>query len=102
MYLTQQEKKRLTDELVVCLSAETEVKKIVVFGSFVDSPDPCDVDVAVFQEGSESYLPLALKYRRITRQIARRIPLDIVPLKAGASGPAFLIEINKGVTLYER
>lgn len=102
MVLTQQDKEQLTDELVTRLSAEVEVKKIVVFGSFVDSPDPHDVDVAVFQEGSEGYLPLALRYRRITRQIAQRIPLDIVPVKAGVSGPAFLAEINKGVTLFER
>jgi len=100
--LTQQEKDRLTGELVACLSTEAEVRKIVVFGSFVDSPNPQDLDVAVFQEGSEGYLPLALKYRRITRRIAQRIPLDIVPLRAGASAHTFIEEIDKGVTLFER
>ena len=37
--------------------------------------------VAVFQDSTEPYLPLALKYRRKTCAIAQRIALDILPLK---------------------
>jgi len=89
-------------QLAACLSGEREVRRIVIFGSFVTDPAPNDLDVAVFQDSDEDYLPLALKYRRATRAIARRIPLDIFPVRAtGAHGP-FLDEIAKGEVIYER
>jgi uncharacterized protein len=84
MRLTAQEKNVLKRELVDCLRTEKEVQKIVVFGSFLYSDNPHDLDVAVFQDSTESYLPLALKYRQKTQSIARRIPLDILPLKSWA------------------
>jgi len=61
MTLTEKQKDELKKELVACLSSDDEVKKIVIFGSFVKSSDPLDLDVAVFQESNETYLPLALK-----------------------------------------
>ncbi|MCX8044007.1 MAG: nucleotidyltransferase domain-containing protein [Desulfobacterota bacterium] len=73
-----------------------------MFGSFVHSLNPHDIDIAIFQESDEAYLPLALKYRKKTRHIARRIPLDIIPLKKDAVASPFLSEINKGITVYER
>ena len=60
------------------------------------------MDVAVFQSSNESYLPLALKYRKKARALARRISLDIFPVRANAPDSAFLSEINRGVTIYER
>jgi len=100
--LTQKEKEQLTRELADFLGTESEVRKVVVFGSFFESVDPHDLDVAVFQDGQEGYLSLAMKYRKKTREIAQRIPLDIIPLKAGCTTPAFLSEVNKGVTVYEK
>jgi hypothetical protein len=79
-----------------------EVQKIVVFGSFLHSDNPHDLDVAVFQDSTESYLPLALKYRQKTRSIARRIPLDILPLKSWTSDDPFLAEVAQGEVVYER
>jgi predicted nucleotidyltransferase len=102
MRLTAQEKSVLKRELVDCLRTEKEVQKIVVFGSFLHSDNPHDLDVAVFQDSVESYLPLALKYRLKTRSIARRIPLDILPLKSWASDDPFLAEVAKGEVVYER
>jgi len=102
MLLTKKQKDELKKELVSCLSSNSEVKKIVVFGSFVSSSDPLDLDVAVFQESNETYLPLALKYRRKTRSIARKIPLDIFPVKVGTKDHTFLLEIDRGEVLYER
>ncbi len=55
----------------------------------------------IFQDSTESYLPLALKYRRMARRVSERIPLDIIPLRAGAAGP-FMDEIDKGEVIYER
>ena len=58
--------------------------------------------VAVFQDSTEPYLPLALKYRRKTCAIAQRIALDILPLKFQAQDDPFLAEIAKGEVIYER
>jgi hypothetical protein len=43
-----------------------------------------------------------MKYRRKTRDIARRIALDILPLKAGVQGEVFIDEIERGEVIYER
>lgn len=61
---------------------------------------PHDIDIAVFQNSNESYLPLALKYRKLIRDIARTMPVDIISLKADATG-YFLDEIESGEVIYE-
>jgi predicted nucleotidyltransferase len=99
---TEQQKQSLKQQLVSLLETEREVCRIVIFGSFLSSRDPHDIDVAVFQDSEEKYLPLAMKYRRKTRDIARMIPLDILPLKAGAQGGLFMDEIERGEVIYER
>lgn len=98
----KEEKESLKREIVASLCGEKEIRKIVIFGSFVRSENPNDLDVAVFQDSSEPYLPLAMKYRRKTREIARRIPVDIIPLKFGVRDPSFLAEIGEGEVVYER
>jgi len=100
--LSTEEKQLLARKLVEALSGEEEVCRIVVFGSFWHSDDPHDVDVAIFQDSDEKYLPLALKYRRKTREIARMIPLDIIPLRVGVADGSFLAEIEQGKVIYER
>ena len=100
--LTEQQKQALKHRLVNSLKTEEEVCRIIIFGSFVTSNDPHDVDVAVFQDSDEKYLPLAMKYRRITRDIARMIPMDIIPLKAETQGDIFLDEIERGEIIYKR
>ena len=99
---TKQQKQLLKQQLVNSLKIEREVCRIVVFGSFINSDDPHDMDVAVFQDSDEKYLPLAMKYRRKTRDIARIIPMDILPLKAGVQGEIFMDEIELGEVIYER
>ena len=99
---TEQEKETLKQRLVGSLKTEREVCRIVIFGSFVNSDDPHDMDVAVFQDSDEKYLPLAMKYRKKTREIARVIPMDIIPLKSGIEGETFLDEIERGEVIYER
>ena len=99
---TEQQKQSLKQRLVSLLETEKEVCRIVIFGSFLSSHDPHDIDVAIFQDSNEKYLPLAMKYRRKTRDIARRIPLDILPLKAGVQGEVFMDEIEQGEVIYER
>ncbi len=95
------DKEAVRQELVASLRGEKEIRKIVIFGSFLDSDHPNDVDVAIFQDSAEPYLPLALKYRQRTRLIARKIPVDIIPLKFGMRGVSFLSEIDRGEVIYE-
>jgi predicted nucleotidyltransferase len=99
---TEQEKESLKQQLVGSLKTEKEVCRIVVFGSFVISDDPHDMDVAVFQDSDEKYIPLAMKYRRKTRDIARFIPMNILPLKAGIRDGIFMDEIENGEVIYNR
>ena len=100
--LSAEEKRILTDQLVATLASEREVCRIVIFGSFLHSDDPHDLDVAVFPDSDEPYLPLALKYRKKTRQIARAIALDIIPVRAGQKDGLFLDEIEQDQVNYER
>jgi uncharacterized protein len=102
MVLDSTQKETLKRDLVTCLADDEEIERIVVFGSFVTSETPADMDVAIFQNSRDAYLPLAMKYRRQTRSVARRIPLDIIPLKSGGSSSPFLKEIESGETVYER
>ncbi|SMP59296.1 hypothetical protein [Desulfonatronum lacustre] len=88
--------------LVTSLSPEPEVRRIVVFGSFLSATEPADVDVAVFQDSNEGYLQLAMKYRRLTREIAKTIALDILPLKESHYPSAVPLSITEGQVIYER
>ena len=73
-------------------------------GDVVVHPEcrPDVIDAAIFQDSEESYLSLAMKYRRLTRGIAKRIPVDIIPIKSSASNNSFLSEIEAGEIIYER
>lgn len=84
------------------MHSEREIVKIVVFGSFLNSDAPHDMDVAIFQDSDEDYLPLAMKYRTITDEISETIPLDIIPLKSSAKPGPFLSEVAFGEVVYER
>lgn len=102
MKFTQNAKHTIKQEILQNLKPEKEVKKIIIFGSFLGSENPNDIDVAVFQDSEESYLTLAMKYRRLTRGIARKIPIDIIPIKSDASNSSFLLEIEAGELIYEK
>ena len=99
---TEAQKDSLKRQLVSCLEGEKEICRIVIFGSFLESSDPHDIDIAVFQDSGEKYLPLAMKYRKKARAIAHIIPLDIIPLKAEAESETFMNEIAQGEIVYER
>jgi len=102
MVLDVKQKELLKKDLVSCLTADREIQRIVVFGSFVKSASPEDMDIAVFQDSEEPYLALAMKYRRQARPVSRHIPLDIIPLRSDVSDDPFLKEIELGETIYER
>ena len=102
MILTGMEKAALKRQVASSLATEPEVRKVVVFGSFLESDNPNDLDIAVFQESNESYLPLALKYRRILAAVADKIPLDVIPVRPHPVRGSFLREIERGEVIYER
>ncbi len=83
------------------LSQFPEVKKIVIFGSFFTSKEPNDIDVAIVQTSDTDFLTLSLKYRKALRTIAKKIALDILPLKKDTYGD-FIQEINRGKVIYEK
>ena len=95
-------KETLKKEIVEQLAGFPEVRKVVIFGSFLISESPHDLDIAVFQDSDENYYPLAMKYRKKLRSIANRIPIDVVPIRRRPEKGAFLQEIEKGEVLYER
>jgi hypothetical protein len=101
--LSKRQKVDLTRRLVNCLKDEKEVTKIVIFGSFLRTNEPEDIDVAVFQESIESYITLALRDRKRARPVSRIIPLDLIPVTANASADdPFLSEILQGEVVHER
>jgi len=102
MVATPQQKEKIKKDLAACLSRENEVRKVVVLGSFLTGAAPNDLDVAVFQDSDESYLPLAMKYRRFLRPIADQIPIDVIPVRPSGAHGQFLAEIQKGEVVYER
>ena len=102
MTLSDSDKSAIKSEIVECLVSEEEVTRIVVFGSFVHSASPHDVDIAVFQNSGDKYLPLALKYRRDVRPVSRQIPVDIFPVRDDVDDDPFLLEINHGEVIYDR
>ncbi len=102
MNLTPEKKSTMKKALADCLAKAPEVMRVVVFGSFVKEDSVNDIDVAVFQSSSESYLPLAMKYRKMVRAIAREISVDIFPVRTGPQEGSFLKEINQGEVVYER
>ena len=102
MVLSDKEKEDLKRELSQCFRTDPSVERVVVFGSFLKSSSPNDLDVAVFGNRTEMYLPLALEYRRRTRSVARKIPLDVFPVRKGNLHGTFLKEIQEGEVIYER
>ena len=101
MNLTNSKKQGFVNIIKEKLSRFSEVRKIVLFGSFVESNKPNDIDIAVIQNSDEDFLTLSLKYRKILRELSKQIPLDIVPIKQNSTG-VFLNEIDKGQVVYER
>lgn len=101
MILSKSKKQNFINIIKDKLSQYSEVDKIILFGSFIESNEPNDIDIAVFQNSNENFLTLSLKYKKILRELSKQIPLDIVPIKQDAKG-IFLEEIQRGNVVYER
>lgn len=102
MKLSQEQKAAIKRQLVDSLKGEKEITKIIIFGSFIHSDNPNDLDIAILQDSQQGYLELAMRYRKKTRPISNIISIDILPLKAMATDDPFLSEIQSGELIYER
>lgn len=87
--------------IVEQLSQEPEVQKIIIFGSFLRSNTPSDIDIAIFQNSCQKYLSLALKYRKLLRHLYLFFPIDVIPLRLNSQG-SFVNEIKCGEVIYEK
>lgn len=102
MAINAEKKEGIIKELVERLQTAPEISKIIIFGSFLADDTPNAIDVAIVQNSNLPYLALAMKYRKLTRSVARHLPLDIIPLKTGATDCVMLGEIIQGQVIYER
>ncbi len=102
MVLSREARESLKKEIAACLAEFPEVRRVVVFGSFVTSDNPHDLDIAVFEDSDDDYYSLAVKYRRSLRSVADKIPLDVVPLRRRPQQASFLREVDRGEVLYDR
>ena len=55
--MNEKDKNLIKNQVVELLKDEPEVKRIVIFGSFLTSLDPHDIDIAVFQNSDQAYIP---------------------------------------------
>ncbi len=94
MRLNAEQKENIKREVADCFRKEKEVRKVVLFGSFLNKADPHDIDVAVFQDSGEDYLSLAIKYRRLIRPVAARLPVDVVSGRADPGAGIFLVAVE--------
>jgi len=100
--MTRRDKETIKKDIVRCLAGAKEIRRIVVFGSFLTADAPSDIVVAVFQESTGPYLELAMKYRKMLRPVYRKIAVDIIPVRPEPEQTSFLSEIEAGEIIYER
>ena len=95
-------KKSIKEQIREIFQHEDEIEKVVLFGSFLSSDDPNDIDLAIFQNSKDNYLTLSLKYRKLLRNINYLIPVDLIPISNGRQNDFTLVELKDGEVLYER
>jgi uncharacterized protein len=90
------------NKIVNSLKEQKEIEKIIIFGSFNKCDSPNDIDIAVVQNSSENYLTLALKYRKLIRNISKEIAVDIFPIVEKTNNSFFTREVASGEVIYAR
>lgn len=62
--MTPTEKNKIKNKIIEQLSSDKAIRKIVVFGSFVSSDYPEDIELAIFSESDRDYLSQAMEYKK--------------------------------------
>lgn len=102
MTLSTADKENIKKRIVEKLRFQDEIDKIIIFGSFLEASNPNDIDLAIFQNSSDNYITLSLKYRKAVREISRNIPIDIIPIMSNKSNDFISNEIEHGEVIFER
>ena len=89
-------KTQLKNQIVDSLKGQKEIERIIIFGSFNKSDSPNDLDIAVVQNSSDNYLTLAMKYRKLIRNVSREIAIDIFPILDKTDNSFFKTEVESG------
>lgn len=87
--ISSQQKEIIKRQIKDILSNEQEVQKVLIFGSFIKSDTPNDIDIVIFQNSKGGYLTLSLKYRKLLRTLIDTIPFDVIPINPDAAGVFF-------------
>jgi uncharacterized protein len=95
-------KVEVKNKIVDSLKGQKEIERIIIFGSFNKSDSPNDIDIAVVQNSSEDYLTLALRYRKLIRNISKEIAIDIFPILEKNNNSFFINEVASGEVIYAR
>jgi len=95
-------KEEVKNKIVNSLKEQKEIERIIIFGSFNKSDSPNDIDIAVVQNSNENYLTLALKYRKLIRNISKEIAIDIFPISEKNENSFFINEVASGEVIYAR
>lgn len=95
-------KTEVKNKIIDSLKEQKEVEKIIIFGSFNKTDSPNDIDIAVVQNSNENYLTLALRYRKLIRNISREIAVDIFPISMENNNTFFVNEVESGEVIYAR
>lgn len=92
----------LKSKIVNSLKGQKEIERIIIFGSFNRSDSPNDIDIAVVQNSSDNYLTLALKYRKLIRNITKEIAANIFPIVRKNENIFFKNKVETGEVIYAR
>jgi uncharacterized protein len=95
-------KAEVKNQIIESFKEQKEVEKIIVFGSFNKTDSPNDIDIAIVQNSNENYLTLALRYRKLIRNISREIAVDIFPISKKNDNSFFINEVSSGEVIYAR
>jgi uncharacterized protein len=101
MSTMQLSKYQIKQAIVEAIKGDAAIHKIIIFGSFLKSDTPNDIDVAVVGEFKQGYLDAAIQLRQHVRQIAKILPVDIVPIQENAPPNSFVQDIFDGEVIYE-
>jgi predicted nucleotidyltransferase len=95
-------KNQIKQAVIEAMKDEQNIRKIIIFGSFLCSEAPGDIDVAVVGKFPLGYLEAASRLRKKVRHIAKILPVDIVPIQEDTPSNSFVKEIQRGEVIYER
>lgn len=102
MFLSKEQKQRLKDQINASLTSDTNVTKIIIFGSFLESAAPESINVAVYQDSTEGYFQLAMKYRKKVKALTNKIKINIYPIRNSIEETTILSEMEMMEVIFQR